>query len=291
MDNKKEQGFTLIEMLVTVVVFTTLMIIISGIFAQTLDLQRVAFNLQAIEENSRFALETMAREIRFAKLITPSTAECPGTDSLNFTHPTNGEITYSLIDGQIHRTVDGIDTILTSGSVNITKLSFCVIGAEEDDNIQPKITILMSMETGAKNPQDIDLQTTITTRLLDISIPIATPTTAQYEWVQTGTGSLPGFIMQNKACRVNLGEIAIFIPQVITCNEGTIGKHVVADIGFAYVYTSQTSTYWSGFAAAVLEDKSLIRLTSYNSDIVCTGVIIPADSSAGTKYTCQNIAE
>jgi prepilin-type N-terminal cleavage/methylation domain-containing protein len=163
----QNQGFTLIEMLVTVAVFSVLMTIVGAIFVQTLDLQRIAFNLQTIEENSRFALEVMAKEIRFGEMMDPSTS-CPGNDSLSLTHPVNGDIVYSLLDGRIHRNVNGIDTILTGDNVNVTRLSFCVSGTENDDGIQPRVTILMSMETGIKNPQVIDLQTTITSRLLDV---------------------------------------------------------------------------------------------------------------------------
>ncbi len=167
MDNKYEKGFTLIEMLVTVSVFTVLMTIIGSIFTQTLDLQRIAFNLQTLEENSRFSLEVMAREIRFGKLTGPSTA-CPGSDSLSLVHPVNGDIAYNLVDGRVVRNVNGIDAILTSTKVDVTSLNFCVTGAESGDGKQPMVTILMSMETGIKNPQRINLQTTITTRLLDV---------------------------------------------------------------------------------------------------------------------------
>jgi prepilin-type N-terminal cleavage/methylation domain-containing protein len=167
MDNRHEKGFTLIEMLVTVAVFTVLMTIIGAIFTQTLDLQRVAFHLQTLEENSRFSLEVMAREIRFGKLTSPSTV-CPGSGSLSMTHPVNGDISYSLVDGRVVRNVNGIDAILTSKKVNVTSLNFCVTGAESGDGKQPMVTILMSMETGGKIPQQIDLQTTVTTRLLDV---------------------------------------------------------------------------------------------------------------------------
>jgi len=167
MGNKHEHGFTLIEMLVTVAVFTVLMTIVGSIFIQTLNLQRIAFNLQTIEENSRFSLEAMAREIRFGELTSPSTA-CPGSNTLSLTHPVNGDIVYSLVGGRVVRNVNGIDAILTSVDVDVTNLSFCVTGAESGDGRQPVITILMSMETGTKNPQHVDLQTTITTRFLDV---------------------------------------------------------------------------------------------------------------------------
>ncbi len=164
------QGFTLIEMVVAVAVFSILMTIVGAIFTQTLNLQRTAFSLQNIEENSRFSLETMAREIRVAEIQNPPAA-CPSspTSSLLMTHPVNGEIEYRLsaTDNRIHRIVNGIDTILTSEDVNVVRLSFCVSGVTEGDDEQPRITILMSMESGAKNPQKVDLQTTITTRLLD----------------------------------------------------------------------------------------------------------------------------
>jgi len=167
MDNKYEKGFTLIEMMVTVAVFTILMTIIGAIFTQTLDLQRTAFHLQTLEENGRFTLETIAREIRFGELTTLSTA-CPGSNTLSLVHPVNGDIRYDLVDGRVVRNVNDVNAILTSEKVDVTNLSFCITGADAGDREQPKVTILMSMETGAKNPQKIDLQTTVTTRFLDV---------------------------------------------------------------------------------------------------------------------------
>lgn len=166
--NKNNSGFTLIEMLVTVFVFSILMTIAGSIFVQSLDVQRRAFAIQALEENGRFSLELMAREIRFSEVKTTDT-NCPANPSttLSLVHPVNGDIQYSLRGTIISRTVDGVDQVLTSNEVEVTNLNFCVFGQTEGDSVQPRVTISMSLMAGDREPQVIDLQTTITSRLLN----------------------------------------------------------------------------------------------------------------------------
>lgn len=165
--NKKNEGFTLIELLVTVTVFSILMTIVGGIFTQALNLQRRAFMLQVLEENGRFSLETMAREIRFSEISNLPT-NCPMSVSgtLNLKHPVNGNIEYKLENGAIHRIVEGVDSVITSDEVEITKLDFCIMGTNKNDDKQPRITVLLTIKTGEQNAQELDLQTTITPRFL-----------------------------------------------------------------------------------------------------------------------------
>ena len=57
-----------------------------------------------MQENVGFALETMAKEIRVSNLITPN-SNCPNSpvQSLNISHPVNGDINYFLSGTDLHR--------------------------------------------------------------------------------------------------------------------------------------------------------------------------------------------
>ncbi len=121
-----------------------------------------------------------------------------------------------------------------------------------------------------------------------LGVNLSSVSAAQYEWVQTRTGSsLPEYITNQKACSGANAAILQWIPQIITCNEGNVGKHVVADPpNYAYTYTTQAGTYWSGYAAAILEDRSTIRLTSQNSNVICTRGNYQYPPT--TEYECQS---
>src|SRR5438105_4644914 len=93
----KQLGFTLIEVMISSLVFSIIMITVSSLFIQILNNQRRAFAMQKIQENSLFIMELMAREIRVSKIENQNSPDCTLT-SLSITHPVNGPVTYSLID-------------------------------------------------------------------------------------------------------------------------------------------------------------------------------------------------
>jgi prepilin-type N-terminal cleavage/methylation domain-containing protein len=165
---KKEKGFTLLETLVTLFVFSVMMVIVGAVFIDSLNMQRKAFNYQQSQENANFALEFMAKEIRVSQISGPDTA-CPGAPSsiLNLVHPINGNVTYLLSGNAIHRIVSGLDTIISSNTVQFTKLQFCIMGSAAGDFMQPKVTIITSVRSkSALQQATVDIQTTISQRLL-----------------------------------------------------------------------------------------------------------------------------
>lgn len=166
----KIYGFTLIELITAIFVFSLLFVSVSGRFANILEIQRRVFNSKKIEENGRFILETMAREIRVANSINGPDNECPNSfsSSLTFIHPINGTIRYFLADNSVHREINGIDTIISNPDIKISNLNFCISGTSPDDKKQTRITIILSLKAGEKTKQEqkIDLQTTISKRLL-----------------------------------------------------------------------------------------------------------------------------
>ena len=163
-------GFSLIEFLVAITLGSVAVMVISGIFVQTLRLQRKAFFIQRVQENISLALEALAKEIRVSTISTSNT-NCPVSPAqlLTIAHPVNGNLEYSLSGGAIHRRAidSGVDTTLSSSGISVTRLGFCVSGNSLDDNFQPRITILLSVQNiNGVEIIAIDIQTTVSQRLL-----------------------------------------------------------------------------------------------------------------------------
>ncbi|MBI2063837.1 MAG: type II secretion system protein [Candidatus Yanofskybacteria bacterium] len=162
-------GFTLIETLLVILLFSVLAVLMGGVFVSSLDLQRRAFNLQQTEENVNFTLELMAKEIRVSQVAIPDGSGCSSLSdtTLNVTHPVNGNIVYSLSGGAIHRNVNGTDSIISSNTVEFTNMRFCVSGALIGDQQQPRVTILGTLKSIKSRQQAIiNFQTTVSQRFL-----------------------------------------------------------------------------------------------------------------------------
>lgn len=166
-DQQLNLGFSLFETLVTILLFSVIFMVVGGAFVSSLTIQRRAFNLQAIEENINFALEAMTKEIRVSsRLITPDSPSCAAT-SLEFDHPINGRIIYSLNGMAIQRSDDGIASNITSNTIEVARLNFCVLGSAIDDKQQPRITVIASIRSAKLAQQTtIDVQTTLSQRFL-----------------------------------------------------------------------------------------------------------------------------
>ncbi|TSC90931.1 MAG: hypothetical protein G01um10142_181 [Parcubacteria group bacterium Gr01-1014_2] len=166
----KSAGFTLVELVVAVFIFTVLTMVAGGSFVSALNLQRRALDIKKVEENGRFVLELMTRELRVANPVNTSNTNCPTspTNTISFQHPVNGAIQYSLNGTQIQRRVNGVDTIISNPDVEATRLVFCISGNTANDNRQPRVTIVLSLKSGGSAVQaaSIDLQTTVSQRVL-----------------------------------------------------------------------------------------------------------------------------
>jgi len=156
----------LIELIIAFFVFSVLTVLAGGSFEAALSMQRRALNIKRVEENGRFIMELLAREIRVANPINTGDSGCPGPSTLNFQHPVNGLVQYSLSGGQVHRNVGGADTIISNPDVEISRLAFCVSGNSAGDDKQPRVTIILGLKTPGSAPDvaTIDLQITVSQR-------------------------------------------------------------------------------------------------------------------------------
>lgn len=161
-----KRGFTLIELIVSIFIFSILVFVAGGSFIGALAAQRRALNIKKVEENGSFVMELMTREIRVANPINTSNSGCPGPSILSFQHPVNGAIEYSISNSQITRRVNGVNTIISNPDVTVARLNFCISGNSVNDDNQPRITIILGLSNKETQSETIDLQTTVSQRVL-----------------------------------------------------------------------------------------------------------------------------
>ena len=172
----RQSGFTLIELLVAATVFTFVILSVSSLFTQALDLQRRASALQKIQDNAQYVIESISREVRVST-ITSGNTDCNPPDTittktLSIKHPVNGDVTYAYDRtsgiGVITREVagGGGPQPITSGDVDFTSFAFCVSGAGVDGQ-QARVTMPMTITAvSARLSAQVtaSLQTTIVSR-------------------------------------------------------------------------------------------------------------------------------
>lgn len=165
------RGFTLIEIMVSVALFTIVVTVSMGALLTVVDTNRKAQTLQLVMNNLNFAVESMVRELREATSYTVSpesqieitrTKE-NGIDRERVTFLlTNGEGDIGVLTRQ--ENVDGIPTpeSLTSEGIDIKSLRFETTGERPD-----RVVIIItgrSTITKAGTESTFSIQTTVAQR-------------------------------------------------------------------------------------------------------------------------------
>jgi|SRR3989344_887523 len=162
---KSQKGFTIIEVLVTSMLFSIIGLSVSAIFIQIVNLERRAFSVQKIQDNALQVLEGISRDMRVSRITDQESPTCLATN-ITLVHPIKGALNYRMSNGIIQRSTAGGPYEDISGSdVNFIRLNFCTIGSLANDNRSPMVTVITSVQnrTGREILQ-IDLQTTVTSR-------------------------------------------------------------------------------------------------------------------------------
>ncbi len=179
------KGYTLIEVLAAVVIFSLISGAALGIFALAIKIQKYSLASQQLLDQTGYAMEYMNRAIRMAK---KNGGECSNMDiGKNYEETLVGrgikfvnykgeclEFFQDDTDNQlkVNKWEDGIkifDTVeLISDDFEVTSLNFNISGDEPGDNSQPKVTIYMEIKGKNMSPlPKIKIQTTLSQRNLD----------------------------------------------------------------------------------------------------------------------------
>lgn len=159
----RSKGFTIVELLVSMSLFSIIVGIASGVFIQSMRTQRAVVALSAAVSNAQLTIEQMAREIRIGENFSLSGGE------LNFTNAKGESIIYRLGAEKIERGVNGNFGPLTAENVSVKNLGFVLSGNLPDDGRPPKITLIMQIGTKGSQVENsmINLQVSVSSRVLD----------------------------------------------------------------------------------------------------------------------------
>lgn len=180
-------GFTLIEMMVSVSIFSMVMLVSTGALLSIIDNNRKAQSQESAFTNLNFALESMSRAIRvgsfyhcdYTQGLLTSPRDCSG-GSTSFAFEAfggssgnpNDQVIYRLRGTQIERSVDGGSNYVpvTAPEVVVQGLTFYVRGSTSGDTRQPFVLISTYGYAGTSTKSRVyfNLQTAVTERLLDI---------------------------------------------------------------------------------------------------------------------------
>lgn len=163
--DRKGAGFTLIELLVGVFIFSLVVLVAVGLLVTTLRVQRKSIAIQNVQDNGRYLMGFMAKEIRMSQIITQDGE----STILDINHSLKGNIRYSFSGGQIIRQDVNGAAVINSSQVQVDG-RFYIEGNSAGDNKQPKVTIMIrakTISTKTEEQAQIDLQTTLSQRKLD----------------------------------------------------------------------------------------------------------------------------
>ncbi len=179
-----KKGFTLIEIMVSISVFSIVMLISSGSIFSVFDANRKSQTLRSVMDNLNLSLESMTRTIRFGSRYhcdinqgggLNTTRDCAGgATSIAVLDSQGQQVVYRLDGTRISRSINGgAYQYITGTDVSINSLNFYVLGSDTysatNNVIQPKVIMSITGHAGAKasSRTDFRLQTMVSQRLFD----------------------------------------------------------------------------------------------------------------------------
>jgi hypothetical protein len=193
MNTNNKKGFTLVELIVSIGLFTTVIFVAMSSLLNVLSVYRVTEASREVMDNLDFALSTMTQKLRIgfdyhcgeSILIVPldKPVDCPitGEPFVSFTDMHAGGIlsAYRMIDGRIEHSIDCFPTgcgnwqVLSAPEIEVEDLTFYVDGAlrssQSTDTQQPRILITLKGLAGIKEREQVDfnIQTFVSQRVFD----------------------------------------------------------------------------------------------------------------------------
>lgn len=195
-NKKNNRGFTLVEMLVAIAVFMTVMTVAVGSLTSIIEANRKAQSIKSVIDNVTFAIETISRDMRVSNnykcsvstgnLISFTDSCVSGGEAIQYKKNDTTYIQYQFLntqnllnpgDGNLQRRVCSPDpsscpfvwqsmTAPTS-VLEIKNMKFYVLGT--DSSSQPRVLITAEGTAGQKSSDktEFNLQTSVSQRLLN----------------------------------------------------------------------------------------------------------------------------
>lgn len=164
-------GFTLVEMIVAIFVFSVVMVIATGALVSIMGANRKAQSVKSVMNNVAFSLDSMTRALRVGTEYDCGVSACAseGSNTLTFTDVDGRNIRYRLnkSTNQIERSIEGADFQgLTAPEVTVDRLMFYVDGVGSEG--QPRVLVVVGGHAGSgRSETTFNIQTLVSQRSLD----------------------------------------------------------------------------------------------------------------------------
>ncbi len=192
--NTQERGFTLVEMIVAVGLFSVVMLVCVGALLSLVNANRKAQALQSVMNNLNIALDGIVRDARMGTEYNGSSG-CSGNNDSSPNDCTGGGTSFSFLPycstppcdpnpwvysfgkdsngiGRIYKSEDGQTPVpITAPEVSIEDMEFYVVGTTPGDTTQPKVVIVIKGTAGASagsGQTTFHIQATAVQRALDL---------------------------------------------------------------------------------------------------------------------------
>lgn len=182
---QNQNGFTLLEMVVSIGIFSVVIVATIGLMLSISSAQIKASNIQAVQDNIRFGLELLTKEIRTGSNFSITGSCGPAGSKITF-DATSGRRVYfwDATNLRIMRAKENIISADCDGAtgkavpfsaedifIDRFQIETRGIGAAGSDDGQPIITL--TLRARSKTPKiqlesAMDIQTTVTPRLRDL---------------------------------------------------------------------------------------------------------------------------
>lgn len=167
------RGFTLLELIVALSIFSVLTALISGIFLRALRMHREIVAFSGTLDVAGQSLEQMAREIRTGYGFEPNEDGESIATELRFTNARGEDVGYKLINNKIGKCINSCIAVTPEEEVEffrplhgedlyIDRLMFLTGGIDPGDGFPPLIVI--SLRVVGPWGSLVDLQTSVSSR-------------------------------------------------------------------------------------------------------------------------------
>jgi prepilin-type N-terminal cleavage/methylation domain-containing protein len=193
---KYTPGFTLVEMLVSIAIFSIVMVVALGALLSMSVATRKAEAINSAVNNLSASIESMSRSIRTGAIYhcgssgsQGNTQDCVAAPQPYFTYIgyDGRQVTYCLSNPgattcntsttcsagtcSVLRSINnGAFSALTAPEVRVTNFGFYVTGSTEGDTVQPKVVLFISgtVSVTATQNSNFTIQTAVAQRIFDL---------------------------------------------------------------------------------------------------------------------------
>jgi prepilin-type N-terminal cleavage/methylation domain-containing protein len=190
-----KRGFTLIELMVSIALFSVVITIVSSAYLNLLSLDKQAHATDDISTNLNFVMDTMDRSLRTGNKYyckpdggSPNQTNCSGYQAISFTDDQNQFDTF-IYDATNHAigecvalatantpclTTSGTYEQMTNPNITVNSLSFYVQGVDNSNNsdgVEPQVTFVIKGQINVDSnhpPIQFDIESGATDRVIDI---------------------------------------------------------------------------------------------------------------------------